>query len=146
MGWKLIFNCVCNISFTLAVRGWEKLIECNDKFFSFLAPCTPCNHLDVSCTNVYLGIRESRHGHIANRALKLIDMGSSITCEIVLCTKNRFCHENPFFCVRVDASTIFFNYCCSICSIYSLDIVPWRNLCCGNFPFRKIYLDTCCNF
>jgi hypothetical protein len=25
-------------------------------------------------------------------------------------------HENPFFCVRVDASTIFFNYCSSICS------------------------------
>lgn len=72
MGWKLIFNCVCNISFTLWVRGWEKLIECNDKFFSFLAPCTLCNHLDVSCTSVSIfwgsvGWKAvCRHRHIAS--------------------------------------------------------------------------------
>lgn len=41
--------------------------------------------------------------------------------------KNRFCCMRlPFFGVRVDASTIFFNYCSSICLV--AEIAPWRNL------------------
>lgn len=115
--------------------GWEKLIECNDKFFSFLAPCTPCNHLDVSCTNVYLGVSgESRHRHIALSFSKIIQHAKlcrSTTCEIVLCTKNRFCHEKR---IHFSVSGLTLRQFSSIIvaqfapSLHSLDIVPWRNL------------------
>ena len=74
--------------------------------------------------------------------------------------QNRVCIGISFFCVRVDASTIFFNYCSSICfssfqtpkKIYNTSLAPWRNLWLlvrrhmEKNPFRKIYLDTCCNF